>query len=242
MANLLDPETLRYFFGPQFNVDVAMDVIANYKDVKSLERELLDSIGEGRPHTSIQLVGYQDLDTGFSTVAMMSHPGSMSGVSFFADSKHRLFGGSTLVCVPLAFCSSLYTPAGDYIVYRHTYKRPRFDSEEVRELLSSGTPDQRTKAFVFTKCREGYETIPGMTYVGITKRSWQERYIEHAEKAMESSSSTRFHEAIRAMQGKKIICVHDVSAYGLSKEDARAYESQLIKQSSLWPLGLNMKS
>ena len=99
-----------------------MQVMRNYKDAESLERELLESIEEGRPHLGVQLVGYQDIDTGFSSVVMMKHPGSMSGVSFFADSKHRLFGGSMLVCVPLAFCSSLYKPAGDHIVYRHTYK------------------------------------------------------------------------------------------------------------------------
>lgn len=242
MTNTLDPEALRYFFGPEFNVDVAMEVMSNYKGAKSLEPELLESIEEGRAHTGIQLVGYQDIDTGVSTVVMMSHPGSMSGVSFFADSKHRLFGGSTLVCVPLAFCSSLYEPTGDYIVYRHTFKRPRFDAEEVERLMRSGTPEERIKAFVFTKCREGYETVPGMSYVGITKRSWQERYIEHTAKALASSSSTRFHEAIRAMQGKSVICVHDVSAYGLPKEEAQAYESKLIAESSLSPRGLNMKA
>ena len=242
MTNLLEPSALQYFFGPQFNVDVAMDVMANYEDVATLAHELLQSLEEGRPHLGIQLVGYQDIDTGFSTVVMMRHPGSMSGVSFYADSEHRLFGGNTLVCIPLIFCTSLYRPAGDHIVYRHTYKTPRFDSDEIQNLMSTGEPEQKLKAFVFTKCREGYETMPGMSYVGITRRSWQKRYLEHAEKALESSSSTRFHEAIRTMQGKKVVCVHDVSAYGLTKADARAYESKLIKESTLWPRGLNMRA
>jgi hypothetical protein len=242
VANLLDPDALRYFFGPQFNVDVAMAIMPIYKDVKSLERELLESMEQGRPHLGIQLVGYQDVDTGFSTVAMMQHPGAMSGVSFFADSKHRLFGGNTLVCVPLAFCSSLYKPMGDHLVYRHTFKRPKFNAEEVKTLMSNGLSEQRLRAFVFTKCREGYETIPGMSYVGITSRSWQERYLEHAEQALEASSSTQFHESIRAMQGQKVVCVHDVSAYGLTKVEAKVYESKLISESTLWPLGLNMKA
>lgn len=219
-----------------------MDIMPNYKDVKSLERELLESMEQGRPHVGIQLVGYQDVDTGFSTVAMMRHPGAVSGVSFFADSKHRLFGGSTLVCVPLAFCSSLYKSVGDHLVYRHTYKRPKFNAEEIKTLMSNGTPEQKFKAFVFTKCREGYETIPGMSYVGITSRSWQERYLEHAEQALEASSSTHFHGAIRAMQGQQVVCVHDISAYGVTKAEAKAYESKLISESTLWPLGLNMKA
>lgn len=241
MSDLLDPAALRYFFGPQFNVDVAMTTMLAYKDAQSLERELQESIEQGRPHVGIQLVGYQDIDTGFSTVAMMRHPGCMSGVSFFADSKHRLFGGNTLVCVPLAFCSTVYKPAGDHLVYRHTYKRPKFTAEELEKLATGATPEQKLKAFVFTKCREGYETIPGMSYVGITSRTWQDRYLEHAQQALESSSSTYFHEAIRAMQGQKVVCVHDVSAYGITKAEAKTYESKLITQSTLWPLGLNMK-
>ena len=53
-----------------------MEVMPNYKDAKSLERELSESIEEGRPHIGVQLVGYQDIDTGFSTVLMMMEPGS----------------------------------------------------------------------------------------------------------------------------------------------------------------------
>lgn len=146
-----------------------------------------------------------------------------------------------MVFVPLAFCSSVYKPTGSHTVYRHTYKKPRFEPDEVKKLMSSGTPEQNVKAFVYTKWREGYETIPGMSYVGITSRSWQERYMEHVEKALEASSSTHFHEAIRTMQGQKVVCVHDVSAYGLTKAEAKAYESELIAKSTLWPLGLNMK-
>jgi hypothetical protein len=241
MADLLNPDALRYFFGPQFNVDVAMGVIPNCEDAVSLERELLESMEQGKPHAGIQLVGYQNIDTGFSTVAMMRHPGSMSGVSFFADSAHRLFGGSTLVCVPLAFCSSFYKPAGNHLVYRHTFKRPRFTADEIKALTNGGNPDKALKAFIYTKCREGYETIPGMSYVGLTSRTWQERYLEHTEKALEESTSTHFHAAIRAMQGQNVVCVHDVAAFGITKAAAKAYESKLIRKSTLWPLGLNMK-
>ena len=67
-------------------------------------------------------------------------------------------------------------------------------------------------------------------------------YLEHTERALEASSSTHFHEAIRAMQGQKVVCVHDVLAYGVTKVEAKAYESKLISESSLWPLGLNMKA
>lgn len=242
MSDILSEDALRFFFGPQFNIPVAMETMSHYENASSLRRELQDSIQSGQPHLGLQLVGYQDIDTGFSTVAMMRNPNGMSGISFFADSRHRLFGGHTLVCVPLAFCTTAYQPTGSYLVYRHTYKRPRYTATEIQEIMATGSPEQKLKAFLFTKSRDGYESIPGMSYVGITKRSWQERYIEHTEKAMEASSSTRFHEAIRAMQGKPVIHVHDVSAFGVTEAEAKAYESELISKSTLWPLGLNMKA
>jgi len=241
MSDLLDPEALQYFFGPLFDVDVALTAARGHKGAKALEGELSQSIEQGRPHLGIQLIGYHDVDTGLSTVCLMHNPGVISSVSFFAQSSHRFFGGTTLVCVPLPFCSPRYMPSGNYTVYRHTYKRPRFNDTEMESVLRTATPEQKLKAFLFAKCREGYETIPGMSYVGVTSRAWQERYLEHTERALEASSSTHFHQAIRAMQGQLVVCVHDVSAYGLSEKDAKAYESKLIAQSTLYPLGLNMK-
>jgi len=241
VSELLDPDTLRYFFGPLFDVDMAMSTLAGYGQAAVLARELSESMEQGRPHCGIQLIGYQDVDIGASMIAMMRHPGAMSGVSFFADSNHRLFGGNTLVCVPLAYCSSLYKPEGNHTVYRHTFKRPKYEPAEVESLRRTGTPEQQLKAFLFTKCREGYETVPGMSYVGITSRTWQQRYMEHTEEALEAASSTHFHEAIRTMQGQKVVCVHDVSGYGMTEKGAKAYESRLIAQSTLYPLGLNMR-
>lgn len=242
MSKLLDPEILRYFFGSHFNVEVAMSSASNLPNRKRFELELRTAIEKGKPHVGLQFVGYEDIDTGFSMVAVMQASGLMSGVSFFAESKHRVFGGQTLVCVPLSFCSPMFEPYGDHIVYRHTFKRPRFDTQEVKEIDRTGTTEQKFKSFIFTKSREGYETIPGMSYVGLTKRSWQKRYIEHVEQALNESSSRRFHEAVRTMQGKPVICVHDISGFGMSKEDAKAYESQLIDLSTRWPKGLNMKA
>lgn len=241
MSDLLNAKALQFFFGPHFNLEVAMHAFSNYGEVASLKRELLLSMQQGRAHTGIQLVGYQDVDSGLSTAILMQHPGEMSGVSFFAESRHRLFGGSTLICVPLIFCSSLFSSPGDHLVYRHTYKRASFTSEEISRLMSSGTAEQKLKAFAFTKCRLGYETVPGMTYVGMTRRSWQRRYLEHVEEALERSSSRHFHDAIRSMQGQEVVCVHDVSGYGMTQKAAKAYESRLIQESSLWPRGLNMK-
>ena len=78
--------------------------------------------------------------------------------------------------------------------------------------MESGTPQQMVKAIAYTKSRDGYTTITGMTCVGITKRQWQERYVEHLDSSLKKISSRKFHEAIRLMQGQKVICIHDISA------------------------------
>jgi hypothetical protein len=241
VQNLLNPIFLQYFFGSQFSIEAAVTTMNHYDDPISLAREIEYSIATNRPHTGLQLVGYQDIDTGQSLVIMVRNPNALSGVSFFAQSAHRLFGGSTLVHVPLVFCSSIYKPHGDYLVYRHTFKRPKFTDEEIRAKMESSDMHQKLQAFVYARSRDGYETIPGMSYVGITKRSWQDRYAEHVEMAMETPSSTKFHEAVRSMQGQRVIHVHDVSAFGITEKEARAYESHLISSSTLWPLGLNMR-
>ena len=107
--------------------------------------------------------------------------------------------------------------------------------------MESGTDEEKMRLFLFTRSRDGFETISGLSYVGISRRPWQERLAEHIESAIKKQSTTRFHEAIRQMQGQKVIHVHDVSAFGLTEAEAREYESKLIASSTLFPLGLNMK-
>ena len=242
MSELFNVQALQYFFGPQFDIEVALTTIAHLEKTTTIRQELVESIQRGEPHTGIQFIGYENIDTGFSSVVVMKNPGCISGVSFFAESGHRLFGGSTLVCVPFAFCTTEYEPTGDHLVYRHTFKQPLFNQEEIREIMKSGTDEEIIKAITYTKSRDGYETIPGMSYVGITKRSWQARYIEHVEEALENGSSKKFHDAIRLMQGKAVIHVHDISAFGIPQPEAKEYERELITKSTLWPKGLNMRS
>ncbi|WP_269792389.1 hypothetical protein [Stenotrophomonas sp. Iso1] len=241
MTTLLNHKALEYFFGHHFNAEMAMDTASHLPDIEILALELSESIRLGTPHFGLQLICHLDVDSGAMMIIVTRDATSLSGISFFIESQHRVFGGQTLLCVPLAFCSSFYEPSGDHTVYRHTYKRPLFDTAEIQEVMTNGSDMEKLKAFMFTKSRDGYETIKGMSYVGITRRSWQKRYMEHVQSAQEKLSSTRFHNAIRAMQGQEVICVHDVSSYGLSKEAAKAYESSLIKSSTLWPRGLNMK-
>jgi len=219
-----------------------MEAMAEFDDIERLKETISTSIERGVPHVGIQIIGYENIDTGLSIVALRTKPNSPSMVSFFAESGHRVFGGNTLVCVPLQFCSPQYHANGDHLVYRHTFKRRKMADEQFRECMRTGNDAEKMAAFLDAKSRDGYETIPGMSYVGISSRPWQERYVEHIESAVKKNSSTRFHEAIKNMQGQRIVHVHDVSAFGLTEAEARAYESALIKKSTLWPLGLNMKA
>ncbi|WP_295624918.1 hypothetical protein [uncultured Nitrosomonas sp.] len=241
MPHLLNPESLLFFFGPHFDVDVALTTAKNLPNLEGLCEGIKRSIDEGVPHIGLHLVGYENIDTGLSALAAVSKPNAPSMISFYAESSHRIFGGATLVCVPLAFCSSHFVPSGEYVVYRHTYKRPLVTETEYSTTMQSGSDEERMRLFLFTRSREGFETITGMSYVGISKRPWQQRLAEHIDSAMAKQSKTKLHEAIRQMQGQKVIHVHDVSAYGISEAEARQYESKLIASSTLWPLGLNMK-
>lgn len=241
MANLLNPESLPFFFGPHFDVDVALTAAANLPNLGALCESVERSIEQGVPHIGLHLVGYENIDTGLSAVAAVSKPATPSMVSFYAESSHRVFGGATLVCVPLAFCSRYFRPHGEFVVYRHTYKRRLVSEAEYANTMESGTNEEKMRLFLHSRSRDGFETIPGQSYVGISRRPWQERLAEHLESAINKQSTVRFHEAIRQMQGQKVTLVHDVSAFGLTEVEAREYESRLIASSTLFPLGLNMK-
>ena len=76
-----------------------------------------------------------------------------------------------MVCVPLQFLTPFVTFEGEYIVYRHTFKKPIFSASEYEQVMSNGTDEEKTKMLLFCKSREGFETISGKSYVGLTKRS-----------------------------------------------------------------------
>jgi hypothetical protein len=238
---ILNQSVCEYFFGLLFNYKTAEAAVEKSLDEEIIGNELRESIKNNRPHLGIQIINYNNVDTGLTVTIVMRNPKEMSGVSFFLQSHHRLFGGQSLICVPLVFCSPVYNLTGDHIVYRHTFKEPNYTDQEMEYLMNSTDSEVRLKAFAYTKGRIGYKTIPGMSYVGITGRSWQKRFMEHIESAMEEGSKLKFHEALRSMQGRKVICVHDISGFCLQKTEALEIERHLVKTSSLHPLGLNMR-
>lgn len=74
-------------------------------------------------------------------------------------------------------------------------------------------------------------------YIGVTKRSWQQRWREHYRSAV-NGSHYRFHEAIRENQSSVI----EHSILGVCSDEQSAMESEeaLVGVYSLFPKGLNM--
>ncbi len=182
-----------------------------------------------------------DLDTGLFFCALQSNPRLPSMASFYISSGHRFFGGQSLVCVPLQYMTPFVTFEGEYIVYRHTFKKPVISESEYKHVMSDGTDEEKMKMMLLCKSREGFQTIQGKSYVGLSKRCWQERYVEHIDKSLNKGGSTLFHQCMREMQGEKVVCVHDVSLFGATRERALEVEKKLIRESTLHPKGLNMK-
>lgn len=238
---ILYGELAEYFFGTQYDVKVAEGALAAHPGINQIVAEMKECIRQRVPHLGLQLVGFTDLDTGATFCALKICPGALSMASFYISSSHRFFGGQSLVCVPIQYLSPFMTVDGDYIVYRHTFKEPVLSDEEYQRSIANGTHEERIRMWTFCRSREGFRTMPGKSYVGLTRRSWNKRYVEHLEAAMEKQSSTLFHSAVREMEGRKVVCVHDVSLFGATKVQATAVEKELIRRSTLYPLGLNMK-
>lgn len=76
-----------------------------------------------------------------------------------------------------------------------------------------------------------------LTYFGITKRRWFDRWQQHLSSAS-SGSPYVFHSALREHAEQKII--HRVIISGVSQEAAYHYEEQFVDEFSLYPMGLNM--
>ena len=238
---LIVPELAQYLFGAEYRVDIANDTLLGHPNIENEVKQLHRCIEECTPHFGISLIAYLDLDTGLFFCALQSNPNFPSIASFYISSNHRYFGGQSLVCIPLPYLTPFISFEGEYIVYRHTFKRPIISTEKYDSVMKNGGDQEKMKLMLLCKSRDGYETIPGKSYVGLSKRSWQERYVEHIDKSLKENGASRFHEAMRDTQGQNVICVHDVSLFGATKDRAIEYEKHLIRESTIYPKGLNMK-
>lgn len=82
-----------------------------------------------------------------------------------------------------------------------------------------------------------FQTETPLTYIGMTRNAWHERFAQHLS-AARSGSQLIFHRALIEHQKSPIL--HRVYLYGLEKGTAEDFEEESVNYWSLYPLGLNM--
>jgi hypothetical protein len=76
-------------------------------------------------------------------------------------------------------------------------------------------------------------------YVGITRRHWVTRYLEHVD-ISKRGARTLFHRIMRDYAGRISNMTHELIRVGMSEEEAFASEEELVDRCSLMPKGYNM--
>ena len=127
---------------------------------------------------------------------------------------------------------------GSYQLYSHT-------------LLSSDNQAVLTKELEVVRDNHRYSNMPSVQqfhkdnarlYVGITKRTWQERYRQHCND-MRRGSNLLFHRALRGEFCPIGVLEHIVERAGLTEKQAMEIEETEVEKRSLhslYPNGLNM--
>jgi hypothetical protein len=138
----------------------------------------------------------------------------------------------------LGFNENLVLRDGSYQLYSHT-------------ILSSDNQAVIKKDLEAIKDNYTYNNMPSvqqfhkdnsLLYVGITRRTWQERYRQHCND-MRRGSNLLFHRALRGEFCHIGILEHIVERAGLTEKQAMEIEEKEVEKRSLhslYPSGLNM--
>lgn len=94
-------------------------------------------------------------------------------------------------------------------------------------------------AHTFIHDETGASIADEFAYIGVTRRGWRTRWVEHV-RAAERGSRYRFHQAIRALGSRAKTIQHYVIAAGLSETKAMELEEVMVGHETLYPRGLNM--
>jgi hypothetical protein len=131
-------------------------------------------------------------------------------------------------------------------VYRHV--RETLDTVEkkhpdgLRQILSDFEVSARTGPVTGARPPSGSFTGTTPFYIGITRRTWQERYRQH-RRNMGWGSNLLFHRALRG-EFCSIGCIEHIVEYaGLTEHQAFGIEEKEVEKRSLhslFPNGLNM--
>ena len=140
-------------------------------------------------------------------------------------------GAVATFLLPVAYATKPFEPIalakGRYQLYRHSLY-PQGETTPV--------PRAGPRGIVATAEASGY------AYIGITRRSWQERWREHRQ-AVGSGSALLFHRALADQLFPVASSEHEVLKIGLSEDEALDLEEREVEARTLHPIharGLNM--
>ena len=201
------------FVYPTFDIAIFFDKPANYK-LSTLHKS-----------TDYKIAVYYD------EKPPAKYTGSHLQLGFFRGNVLNAF------IVPLEYLLGFNEQAvlreGSYQLYSHTIlsqDNRGFISKRLEPLGGSGTCNSLPGQQDYQK--------NALTYVGITKRTWQERYRQHCRDS-ERGSNLRFHRALRG-EFCHIGCIeHIVERAGLTQRQALEIEETEVEKRSLHSLHLN---
>ena len=137
----------------------------------------------------------------------------------------------------LGFNEQAVLKEGSYQLYSHTILSPEKGDEIKENFINAGNGNIDG----IYSAQKFYQKN-SLAYIGITKRTWQERYRQHCRDAGRGSNLL-FHRALRGEFCKIGTIEHIVERAGLTEKQAlEIEESEVEKRSlhSLFPNGLNM--
>ncbi|AEF82517.1 hypothetical protein [Leadbettera azotonutricia] len=176
------------------------------------------------------IVDYEEktpaLYTGNHLVVGFHHKGVLN--SFIVPMEYLFGFGETAVL-----------KQGSYQLYSHTLLPEESQYETAYPLMQNPLPDINQKGLY--RAQKAHQEKSSI-YVGITKRTWQERYKQHCYATMKGSNLL-FHRALRGEFFKIKVLEHIVERAGLTETQALDLEETEVENrslSSLYQKGLNM--
>jgi hypothetical protein len=144
--------------------------------------------------------------------------------------------------VPLAYLLGFNEKAvlkeGSYQLYSHNILSPEKSVDINKNFRNTGKDNINDN---YHAAQKSFQK-DALVYVGITKRTWQERYRQHCCDA-QRGSNLLFHRALRSEFCKIGTIEHIVERAGLTEKQAMEIEEKEVEKRSLhslYPTGLNM--
>jgi len=138
----------------------------------------------------------------------------------------------------LGFNKDLVLREGSYQLYSHTI----LSSDKQAAIKKEMKAINDNKEYINLPSFQKFHQDNMLLYIGITKRTWQERYRQHCND-MRRGSNLLFHRALRGEFCHIGIIEHTVERAGLTERQALEIEENEVEKrslNSLYPNGLNM--